>query len=62
VVSEWVWETHKSIVRGVYRDCGGLMGMGEEMSSDCVIDVIRVLSKFEHLVSNRTILWVYYEI
>jgi len=32
-------------VRGVYWGCGGLMG--EEMSSDCVIDVIRVLSKFE---------------
>jgi len=30
VVSEWVWETHKSIVRGVNRGCGGLMGMGVE--------------------------------
>ena len=37
------------------------MWMGEEMSSDCVIDVMRVLSKFEHWVSNRTILWVYYD-
>jgi len=34
-------------VRGVNRGCGGLMGMGEEMSSDCVIDMMRVLSKFE---------------
>jgi len=59
VVIEWVWETQKSIVRGVYRVCGGLMG--EEMSSDCVIDMIMVLSKFEHWVSNRTILWVYYD-
>jgi hypothetical protein len=25
----------------------GLMGMGEEMSSVCVIDMITVLSKFE---------------
>jgi len=49
-------------MRGVYRGCGEMMGMGEEMSSDCVIDMIMVLSKFEHLVSNRTILWVYYEI
>jgi len=40
-------------VRGVYRDCGGLMGMGEEMSSDCVIDMIMVLSKFEHWVGNN---------
>ena len=62
MVSEWVWETQKSIVRGVYWGCGGLVGMREEMSSDCVIDVMRVLSKFEHWVNNRTILWVYYEI
>ena len=44
---EWVWETQKSIVSCVYRDCGGLMGMGEGLSSDCVIDMIMVLSKFE---------------
>jgi len=44
---EWVWETQKSIVRGVYWGCGEMMGMGEEMSSDCVIDMMRVLSKFE---------------
>ena len=49
-------------MRRVYGGCGGLMGMGEVMSSDCVIDVMRVLSKFEHWVSNRTIMWVYYEI
>ena len=47
MVSEWVWETQKSIVRGVYWGCGGLMVMGEEMSNSCVIDVMRVLSKFE---------------
>jgi hypothetical protein len=34
-------------VRGVYGGCGGLMGMGEEMSNSCVIDVMRVFSKFE---------------
>jgi len=34
-------------MRGVYWVSGGLMGMGEEMSSDCVIDMIMVLSKFE---------------
>ena len=44
-------------------DCrhGNCVCVGEEMSSDCVIDVIRVLSKFEHWVSNRTILLVYYD-
>jgi len=40
-------------VRGVYGGCGGLMGMREEMSSDCVIDMIMVLSKFEHWVINN---------
>ena len=50
MVIEWVWETQKSIVRGVYWGCGGLMGMGVELSNSCVIDMSMVLSKFEHWV------------
>lgn len=34
-------------MRGVYWVCSGLMRMGDKMSSDCVIDMIMVLSKFE---------------
>ncbi len=48
-------------MRGVYWGCGGLMGMEEEMSNSCVIDVMRDLSKFEHWVYIRTILWVFYD-
>ena len=55
-------------VRDPEIDCEGCLlglwwidGDGCGMCGDCVINMIMVLSKFEHWVINRTIMWVYYD-